>query len=75
MSLEGYRCQGGPMDGQLLAHPGTTYHVTRWGDAPSLAQVFDPNSSITMRPIETAEYRLQRVGTEHFAWVFQGWPA
>lgn len=69
----GYPCKGGPLDGRMLAHNGTVYHVSDFDNAPALhAPHVTPSPH--MPPIKTAEYRLQQVGHRQLAWVFQGWP-
>ena len=69
----GYPCKGGPLDGRMLAHNGTVYHVSGRDNAPALhAPHATPSPQIP--PIKTAEYRLQQVGHRQLAWVFQGWP-
>lgn len=69
----GYPCKGGPLDGRMLAHNGTVYHVSGWDNAPAL-HTPHAKPSPQMPPIKTAEYRLQKVFPEQLAWVFQGWP-
>ena len=32
----GYPCKGGPLDGRMLAHNGTVYHVSSFDNAPAL---------------------------------------
>lgn len=68
----GYPCKGGPLDGKMLAHPGTTYRVAKLPPAPTSAY---PGPAPSNLSIDTVEYRLQQVGPKQLAWVFQGWPA
>ena len=71
-STIGYPCNGGPLDGKMLAYPGTTYHVARLPPAPTSAY---PGPAPSKLLADTAEYRLEHVCRDRMAWVFQGWPA
>lgn len=68
--VAGYRCAGGPLDGQMLVHQGSSYHVTRWAERRD-GEPLAAGALSVMPPVETAEYRLDLVAG---AWIFQGWP-
>lgn len=66
----GHVCRGGPLDGQTLAHMGSTYHVTRWAERRD-GEPLASGALSCMPPVETAEYRLDLI---EGAWIFQRWP-
>ena len=67
----GYPCSGGPLDGQLLAHPAPTYRVAKLPPAELSPY---PGPAPSDFKVKVGEYRLESVGRGRMAWVFQGWP-
>lgn len=67
----GYPCQGGPLDGKMLAYDdGSTYRVVRQPPPPSVQCASPPPKRLECT---FGEYRLKQVGPDQLAWVFQGW--
>lgn len=69
----GWPCQGGPLDGKMLAYQGTSYRVVK--QPPPMTVALSPDQKAPRRiDCMFAEYRLLSVGPDRFAWVFQEWP-